>query len=249
MRAARKNKGQGARCKGQTEIHISGAEGLYAHHEINRVIKEYTARALNHSRGLPDNVILTIEKVACEPETISLLPISTAQCASPEEAKKIIKRLLLDSGITKKTIQNSLRIINGKTVMRGAALIDSSSGVRLEPDRRRGVRVSRLGITKDAERRLTKRLAAKGINTSTVKEALVLASKVSSCKGIVAELCVSDDPDYTTGYIASKGLGYIRIPHLKRSGSLHGGRVFFVEAEAKIERMITYLEKTPVIAG
>lgn len=258
MRASKEGKGHKAKGIGTTEaisrkplagrVHISGAEGLYTRPEINKVLRGYTERALGHPRGLPDSVVITIEKIRKRPGTLSLLPLSTVQCASPEEALNIVRKLLLDSGITKKAVQSSLRIITGKTVMRGAALIDSSSGGRLEPDKQRGVRVSRLGITKDAERRLSKRLAGKGINTDTVREALVLASKVASCKGLVAELCVSDDPDYTTGYIASKELGYVRIPNIKRSGSMHGGRVFFIKPEADIKSIITYLEKTAVIA-
>lgn len=231
------------------EMHISGTEGLYELSEINKVIKGYAERAINHPRGLPDSVVITIEKIHQKPAIISLLSDSTVQCVSSDEAKKIISKLLLDAGITKKALQNSLRIINGKTVMRGAALINSSSGLRLEPDKQRGVRVSSLGITKDAEKRLSKRLASKGINTDTVREALVLASKVASCEGIVAELCISDDPDYTTGYVAAKELGYVRIPNLKLTGSLHGGRVFFVNAKANIERIVSYLEKTPVFAS
>ena len=49
-----------------------------------------------------------------------------------------------------------------------------------------------------------------------VKEALMLASKAASWPDVIAEVCISDDPDYTTGYIASKELGYLRIPNIKR---------------------------------
>ena len=36
--------------------------------------------------------------------------------------------------------------------------------------------------------------------------------------GVVAELCWSDDPDYTTGYVAGKNIGYVRIkPIYKQS--------------------------------
>ena len=57
-------------------------------------------------------------------------------------------------------------------------------------------------------------------------EAIVLASKVQAAPGIVAELCVSDDPDYVTGYVASKSLGYRRITTIKERGDPAGGRVF-----------------------
>lgn len=133
--------------------------------------------------------------------------------------------------------------------MRGAAVVNSESGERLEPDMERGVRVSRLGISKPASKILSSKLSRHRINTDTVKEALILASKVAFCKPMVAELCVSDDPDYTTGYVASKKFGYVRIPHIKSKGSISGGRAFFVNGDADIEEIIHYLEKVPVITG
>ena len=133
--------------------------------------------------------------------------------------------------------------------MSGAALILSESGRRADPDKVRGIRVSRLGITEGAERGLARKLARKGINTAIVKEAIILASKVASCRGVIAELCVSDDPDYTTGYVASRIYGYVRIPHIKPKGSLSGGRVFFVDEMADAKSIIEYLEKRPVLVG
>ena len=131
--------------------------------------------------------------------------------------------------------------------MRGAALISAGSGRRLDPDRRRGVRATRFGMGSAAARSLAARLAEGGLNTTTVKEALLLASKIASCRSVVAELCVSDDPDYTTGYVASKRCGYVRIPRLKKEGEKTGGRVFFVEDDADIGSVIDFIEMTPVM--
>ncbi len=85
------------------------------------------------------------------------------------------------------------------------------------------------------------------MNNSTVKEALILASKVAACRQVTAELCVSDDPEYTTGYVSSGRHGYVRIPHIKKKGEKKGGRVFFLEEDADIGSVIGFLEKTPVI--
>ena len=253
MRASRnaKRTGHGALGKeeGRRGIHISGAEGLFEASEVEKVIQGYYRRALNHSRGLPDEIIITMQKIQEKPLAVSLLPVSTAHCESPGEAREIVSSLLSDSGIAAKAIKSALKVVTGKRTMRGASLMLSRSGVRVEPDRERGVRVSRLGIDKETERRLSRRLSRMGINTQTVKEAIILASKVASCKGIVAELCVSDDPDYTTGYVASRRLGYVRIPNVKRKGSLSGGRVFFVEEDAKVGGIIEYLERKPVIVS
>ena len=61
-----------------------------------------------------------------------------------------------------------------------------------------------------------------GLNNTTVKEAIILASKVAACRQVTAELCISDDPGYTTGYISSKKYGYVRIPHIKKKGEKNG---------------------------
>ncbi|MBI4689602.1 MAG: hypothetical protein HY754_04980 [Nitrospirae bacterium] len=213
MRASKTN----AKCKMQNakfnEEHISGAEGIYRESEITEKSREYINRALSHPRGMPDRVIITLDKVKEKPIKVPILPVNTLKCSSPDKAKEIIIQKLGSLGVSKKAIDNGLKILEAKKTMRGAALMLMESGRRKEPDRERGVRVSRLGIEKSVEKKLSRRLALKGINTITVKEALILASKVASCPDIVAEVCISDDPDYTTGYIASKGLGYLRIPN------------------------------------
>jgi 6-carboxyhexanoate--CoA ligase len=127
--------------------------------------------------------------------------------------------------VSDEAVEAAFEVVRGASVMRGAALIAATEGNRLEPDPKRGVRTSRLGIEKRARSALARGLARHGINTITVKEALALASKVLSLKDIIAELCVSDDPDYTTGYVATRRLGYVRIPEIKKKGSPRGGRV------------------------
>jgi 6-carboxyhexanoate--CoA ligase len=66
---------------------------------------------------------------------------------------------------------------------------------------------------------------------------------------VLAELCISDDPNYTTGYVASRRFGYVRIPCIKRKGSPCGGRVFFIQEEADVKKIVEYLERTPVVMG
>lgn len=227
-------------------VHISGAEGIYDEEELTKMIRDYYFRAMHHSRGSPDNIVITVEKINEEPTYVSLLPVSTLRCPSTVEARSAAIDMLLKAGVSKRAIRVAFNIIESKITMRGASLVKADSGARLEPDRFRGVRVSRLGIDRATERRLSRRLQRDGINTKTVKEALILASKVAFCDGIIAELCVSDDPDYTTGYVASKKTGYVRITNLKEKGSMIGGRVFFIE-EGDVSDIINYLERTPVI--
>ena len=262
MRAERK-KGKGLKARGNkpssrapglsplaglvTEEHISGAEGLYTEKLLPETVLGYIDRARHHPRGGPDRISITLERVDQKPLRIRALPLVTARISSPSAAEGLIRGVLLSKGISEKAVRTGFSILFGGHTMRGAALIFSSSGKRAEPDRQRGIRVSMLGISSRADKALSTELEPLGINTLTVKEALVLASKVASCEDVLAEVCVSDDPDYTTGYIASKSLGYIRIPHIKKKGDRKGGRVFFLRPDADIPGVIYYLEESPVI--
>jgi 6-carboxyhexanoate--CoA ligase len=228
------------------EIHISGAEGLYEASEIHRVVKSYIERALSHSKGKTDKIIVTIENIKQKPEEISTLPVATVSCNKPTDAKNIATKILQSIGISKRAIDTAFNSIK-KGSMRGAVIITRQKGNRLEPDRGRGVRVSRLGIDKSDLKALSLKLSRHKINTDTVKEAIILASKVASSRHVVAELCISDDPYYTTGYIASKKFGYLRIPNIKHKGSKKGGRAFFVKEGINVKGIINYLEKLPVI--
>lgn len=229
------------------EIHISGAEGIYKDFEISKIVRQYTERALNHPKGKPDNIIITLEQIKQILQKVPMLPIITLKCNSPDEAKEIILKTLSGINIPAKTIKKSFKVLTSPKTMRGAAVIVKDSGTRIEPDRERGVRVSRLGIEKNTEKILVKKLSKMKVNITTVKEALILASKVAAYPDIIAEICISDDPDYTTGYIASRNLGYMRIPNIKTYGQRHGGRVFIVKENTNIDKLISYLEKTPVI--
>lgn len=232
---------------GSAGVHISGAEGIYDDTEITGIISAYARRALRHPRGRPDEIVITIEALHRKPGKIPLLPITTLECNAPDEAYVLIFKALSDLGISSKAISAALRVLTAETSMRGASLIRIRSGRRAEPDRIRGVRVSGLGIERVSGRRLSQKLSRLNLDTTTVGEALALASKVASCPGIAAEICISDDPDYTTGYIASRESGYLRIPNIKNHGEMYGGRVFFIREDAAIEKLMDYLEKTPVI--
>ncbi|MBI5634616.1 MAG: 6-carboxyhexanoate--CoA ligase [Nitrospirae bacterium] len=229
------------------DTHISGAEGICQRKEIQPIVQEYIDRAVAHPRGKPDSIVITIEELKKPLRSISALPVMTVKCGSSSRAEAITGILLRSSGVSMKAITSALSILQNRESMRGASLVLASSGQRVEPDMLRGVRASRFGIAGSAEKALTAELNMLGINTQTVREALVLASKVASCRDVMAEVCISDDPDYTTGYVASEGLGYIRIPHIKKKRDRRGGRIFFIREAADIPGVIAYLEKTPVI--
>ncbi len=243
----RASQAPGGRKRKAVGIHISGAEGIYGESEIPEIVREYTERALHHSKGIPDEIVLTVEAIRGKARQAPLLPITTLDCAAPGEAREILSRRLSDLGISRRAVIRALKILTSPRTLRGASLLAALSGARVEPDKVRGVRVSRLGLDSSAAVKLEQRLSKMKVHTATVREALTLASKVASCPDILAEVCISDDPGYTTGYIASRESGYMRIPNIKGTGETHGGRVFFVREGADIRGLINYLEKTPVM--
>jgi 6-carboxyhexanoate--CoA ligase len=136
---------------------------------------------------------------------------------------------------------------DGKT-MRGAVILDAVTAERIEPDQERGVRASRFDWNEVAFHKISADLAAAGLTHYRTREALALATKVAHAPGVVAELCWSDDPDYTAGYLASLRTGYVRFPCLKKAGDPKGGRVIFIDrSDLKLDELLTYLRSEPVL--
>ena len=226
-------------------VHISGAEGIYDKKNISTIVKEYTQRALIHDKGRADDILLTIEELKETPKKISSLPLYTLNTRNTEMAKKAVLKILTSVGITGRAIEEALNALDVGISMRGAMLMDIE-GVRLEPDLLRGVRVTRMGITPKASADLSKKLGRLGLNNNTVKEALILASKVHKYNMVLGELCISDDPHYTTGYVATRAYGYIRLPRIKKRGVPFGGRAFFITG-GEVKELIKYLQRTPAL--
>ncbi len=229
--------------------HISGAETITTSKEIETLTVSYSKRALLHERGEPDQITISIEKLNEAPLLIQALNVFTLKTGSHEESLKHINTILTRLGISEKAIETALGVVYSEQAMRGAAIVEQTGGKRLEPDPERGIRVSRLGIDHTIRDELLERIKTSGLNPTVVSEAITLASKVASAPEVIAELCVSDDPSYTTGYIGSRRFGYIRIPHIKNPGVPSGGRVLFITPSADTERLIKYLERVPVLVS
>lgn len=185
---------------GPDGMHISGAEGIYPESAVDEAVRRLTDRAMAHPRGTPSEVNITVEALKKPPVNLRSLNVRTLASSNQVESEHAIRTLLEKTGISRRAIAASLKILGSSRVMRGAALVCAKGGCRLEKDRSRGVRASRLGISSRARAALIRKLTPYSIATDTVLEALTLATKVAAAPGVVAELCVSDDPDYTTGY-------------------------------------------------
>lgn len=226
--------------------HISGAEQLVQPGELADVAREMLERATTHSRGSADFIQITVE--AIRPDeiiTVPLLPVTTIAGADTAAGRQAAKKTLLDFGVAEVAATAGFAALTAlDDSMRGAMVLCAATGRRLDDQGMRGIRVSRM----DAVDRglLVASLDRMGLGSVVhVREALVLAAKVAAAPGMVAELCWSDDPEYTAGYVASTR-GYVRFPHLKDYGNPVGGRIFFVRPGCDLTELSEYLERQPV---
>ncbi|ALC16201.1 6-carboxyhexanoate-CoA ligase [Desulfuromonas soudanensis] len=234
--------------------HLSGAEELTTQPHLETLAAALVRRALGHPRGAAESIQITVEAVDAGRVRRGVLPdLRTLSVTDFRQGRKAAAALLETAGISALAATAAITALekgaspSGKS-MRGAMLIDATSGKRLEPDASRGVRASRMGLTPGAAALLRERLSARGLDNPHVREALVLAAKVLSVPGIAAELCWSDDPDYTAGYVAALQLGYVRLTHLKPVGEERGGRAFFVRpGHGDINGIIEQLERSPLL--
>ena len=231
--------------------HISGAERILREDEVEQELINVYRRAITHERGKPDFINFKIEEID-EDDIIykKRLNINQHHVNSKEEGLNLAKELLKENAVSEESANIAIQtLLNLKESIHGAMLFDKDTGNRIDNRGIRGVRVTGMAsadITKYRES-----LKNDGREGLHLEEALILASKIASCKGIAAELCWSDDPSYVIGYVGTKE-SYERIPILKDEGNPVGGRVFFVDRnelndDYTLDDLIDYLEKQVVL--
>ena len=215
--------------------HISGAERIVERREMAQVMDALTKRGLEHPNGPAENITVTVRHITRPLLTIQALPVRDPKVQDMDEARRVLDAELRALGLQSGPV---LSLLYGlREPMRGAVLLHADNLQRLEPDQQRGVRATCMDYTGNS-----------GEGKNHFKEALCLASKVASCPQIIGELCISDDPDYTTGYFASRDRGYVRIHHIKASGMQLGGRIFLFRGEpGSLDQCMDYLEHQPVM--
>lgn len=234
--------------------HISGGERLVLSEELNNGIELFLHRALNHPLGHPDFINLKVIKIDPAKITkIQSLHIHTLEVKNANEGIETAKSILKNLSLKEEAIQQAMNwIMNGGAPgnrnMRGAILFDAFNLRRLEDDLSAGIRATNLDMSKEAENDLVTMLKQQGTYNSRTRDAITIASKICNYPGVIAELCCSDDPDYTGGYVASKKLGYVRINQLKCHGHKFGGRVIFLDPTyCNIEDYKNYLKNTLIL--
>jgi 6-carboxyhexanoate--CoA ligase len=233
--------------------HISGAERISGAESINDIVRSLLARARSKD-SLPDTITISIESLQNLPvRYFQALDVLTVIVPDMHAGRTAAALTLTNLGVSEVAVTRAITFLSrgaslSGRIMRGSIIMDARSGKRFEPDQERGVRVSRFDYTDHTSAMVDERLTALGLTHYRTREALALATKVVHGQGVVAELCWSDDPDYTAGYVASLTGGYIRFPHLKKLSDRKGGRVIFVEpAQLVLEGLIEYLQSEPVI--
>lgn len=229
---------------GSIQEHVSGAEKILPQQELPQQMEALLSRALHHAKGKADFINLKIEAISSENlKYIEALPVSTHEAATPADGRQFMCQIMAELGLTPDKCQKILELFQATYGMRGAMLLDVDTLERLEPDQQRGIRATYMdSIATKGE--------AKAIcdGKNHFQEALVLASKVLSAPNIIGELCMSDDPDYITGYIATRDKGYIRITQLKEMGCPDGGRIFLYRGpKSQVEDCIQYLQEQRVL--
>ena len=221
------------------DLHVSGAERIIPQADISAAVSALTERALHHGLGRADFINIKMEEVQnTQLEYLDALPVSKRPAQTIEETYKIMREMLCELGLEAKA-DELIDLLRHNHPMRGAVLYDVATSTRLEPDKERGIRVTYMDAAGAASASSCK---------NHFREAIVLATKVVHAPGVIAELCLSDDPDYLVGYLASLKHGYVRLMPMKEMGNPHGGRIFiFDSTKAKAEDAINYLEKQRVL--
>jgi 6-carboxyhexanoate--CoA ligase len=228
--------------------HVSGAERIVSSEMIEDTLQSLVSRARG-KKFTPEQIVIKIENLGTAPiRPLTALDVITVNALDITTGRAVASRILQSLDISELAAMAAIKhLCSGAAPsgwnMRGAMIIDAQNGKRLEPDQERGVRASRFDWTDEALESITRKLAKIGLTHYRTHEALALATKVAHAPGIVAELCWSDEPEYTAGYVASRKTGYVRFSNLKLLGDSRGGRAFFVNRnDLDLCRFINYLQ-------
>lgn len=218
--------------------HISGAERIVEPHLVPRVSSEL-ATVRCGTRRAPDSINIATRAVAASDIAhVSALKVSARDCENPESAQTaMITVLARNNRVSESAARRGIEFLYRTRDMRGASIVCAETGERLDTHGQRGVRVGTFDWADF--------LCAESKNHRA--DAVALASKALAAPGIVAEVCISDDPSYTTGYVAVEG-SYTALRNVKAEGGKQGGRVLFYSgALSVLPATEQWLREKPVL--
>ena len=226
--------------------HVSGAERIVPEEKIKQTLSDLYSRVAPKEY---DDINIKIQPVRQEPVIVEkTLPIEELEFDNHIEANQKAIHLLNEiTGLSERKLKELITLIHSGAApdgsnMRGAMIVNLD-GERIEKDRFRGVRTTDVDFI-DREKAV-KKLLQKGYTERTA-DALALTTKNMLHPDIVAEYCISDEPDYLTGYVATKEK-YYRFTPLKEKGNTKGGRIYFVKNQIDIDSLYRFLQETPVL--
>lgn len=226
-------------------LHVSGAERIVTVEALQAYAAEMIERALTHPKGPADFINITID--AIPPEAVRCeepLEVKRHERSTIERARQLGMELLREGGISLEAIQKGFQCIDEQVEPLSGAIVLDEAGHLLLPEYPRGVRVTRMDLHEDSS--LWDRHGDGLSDNVHFREALVLATKLAHGPGVLGELCWSDDPAYTTGYVVANGV-YHRLSPMKDVGIPRGGRVFFVKAGTDMDAFMRYIREVPVL--
>jgi len=225
--------------------HISGQERIVKKEDLEKVLIELYRRPKEDW----DFLNLKVEKLTSPPEVIDkALPVRSFSFPDIKTSWDFVVKLLnTHHGIEENLVRQLLRRLttglNPKGGnLRGALIVDPQTGKVLNENPEKGIRT--ILFDWEDRNRIRETLLNRGYTERTL-DALALATKNIHC-GVEVELCISDDPNYVTGYVASEKLGYTRITPIKQDNSPFGGRIYFV-SEKKLSHVVECLRKKAVL--
>ena len=167
---------------------------------------------------------------------MTFCPLLTLALPVVENLNDTLTQLAKQTGVSEYALNKGLEFIKNDITYTGAIILSAQTGQRLDSTEQRGIRVTQLAF---------KTCKCNGEISERVKDARALATCINAFEGVKAELCVSDDLHYTTGYYASPKLGYRRIFNIKEKGTRHGGRIIFVDEGINLNAYVSFLETVP----
>ncbi len=226
--------------------HLSGAERIVKESEIETVLEEIYKKV---RRKNPDSINIKVENIKEEPFLVDkTLPLKNLSFSNYMEAnEKAVEILHIETGISKNILWKLIEEVHtgaapNKENMRGAMIVNQR-GERIELDRYRGIRTTTVDFLD--RKKVLEKLLKNGYTERTL-DALALTTKNLIYPDMIAEYCISDEADYTVGYVSTKNF-YYRFSPLKEKGNTKGGRIYFVKNSIDIQKFYNFLQKKPVL--